>query len=152
MPLSGTDDPAYIEFVEDFNAPLVAENDALKSQVTTLTTERDNALAQVTPLQDENSALKAELDALKNPPFDPRVIHPFAFLQRYTLDERVAILTAAKTDVQVELMLAELQTVTRVRLDEVATQNGVDYLIANGVIVSTRKPTILADATAGEAP
>lgn len=152
QPLSGTDDPAFAQFASAFSAAVVAERDSLAAQVTGLTTEKDALAGQVTTLTAERDALAAEVEALKNPPFDPRIVHPYAFMQRYTLDERIAILQAAKTDVQVELILAELQTVSRVRLDVEATQHGVNYLASIGVIAADRIQLILADATAGEAP
>lgn len=152
VPLIGTDDPAFSDFADQFAASVVAERDRLLAQVDSLREERDAAQAKVEPLETEVAALQAELEALRNPPFDPRVVSPYAFVNRYTMDERIAILQAAKTDVQVELILSELQTVARVRLDVEATKNGVNYLASIGVISESRVSEILADATADEAP
>lgn len=67
-PLSGTDDPAYAEFVADFSAAVVAERDTLAERVTTLTAERDSLTTDKQGLTEQVAALQAQLDALLNPP------------------------------------------------------------------------------------
>lgn len=67
-PLSGTTDPAYSQFKTDFAAAVVIERDALLAQVATLTTERDDAVSQVVPLQARIAELESQLDDILNPP------------------------------------------------------------------------------------
>jgi hypothetical protein len=68
-PLSGASDPAFTAFASQFAARAVAERDALQSQVTTLTTERDTLKTQADTIPglqsqiDELTAAKAELEA-----------------------------------------------------------------------------------------
>lgn len=67
QPLSGTSDPAFKAFAEQFAAAVVAERDAAvaaktaaESALATVTAERDAARAEAERLQ-------AELDAIRNP-------------------------------------------------------------------------------------
>lgn len=146
-PLTEADADALVGLVD---ASTVAQLEAANATIATLTQERDSLQSQVDPLNATITELRAQIEALQNPPFNPKVLHPYSFLQRYTVDERLAILTAAKEDVTVQLILSELQTVSRVRLDAEATRNGVGYLQSIGIIDAARAAEILRDATAEE--
>lgn len=71
QPLSDASDPAFVAFAESFAAAVVAERDTLKTQLESspkLHEERDQLASQV-------ETLKAEIDALKNPPM-PQAVTP----------------------------------------------------------------------------
>lgn len=74
QPLSGASDPAFVAFANQFAAATVSERDALQTQVTALTAERDTyktqadtipgLTAQIETLQSEKAALQVEVDRL----------------------------------------------------------------------------------------
>jgi hypothetical protein len=75
---------------------------------------------------------------------NPRLVYPFEFLERFTAEQRLAILTAAQSDARVGLILAQVQTVQRVDLDAPATAEALDYLVAIGAIAPDDVARILA--------
>lgn len=144
---SSLDDPELQQLATDFSGDVVTERDALLTQVASLTTERDDALAQVAPLQQQVAELQSQLDALLNPPANPRHVAPFDFLALFTQAEQVAVFSSS--DPTVLLARAQLQTIiTYVDLDLADTVNFVSYLEQAGLIASGRAAQILA----GEAP
>lgn len=88
------------------------------------TAEAAQATAEtaLTAAQARIEELEAELDALKNPPVDPRVLYPSEFQARLTRAERKAIFRAAGSeneqlsDIGLEA-ISTMWTVTRVELD-----------------------------------
>lgn len=137
-PLIGTTDPAYAQFAADFSAAVVSERDSLLLQVAALTTERDAALAQVAPLQ----ARIAELEALLNPPTNPRHVAPFDFIALFTAAELYAVMTSG--DPTVIVGRTKLQTIiTYVDLDHADTVGLVNHLETTGLIAAGRATRIL---------
>lgn len=74
----------------------------------------------------------------------PRKISALAFKQRLTLEERIAIRTAGKSDVLIEDFLDLLSQATTVDLDHQDTVNGVNYMVARGHIEAKRIAEILS--------
>lgn len=67
QPLSGTSDPAFAAFADQFSAAVVAERDAAvaaKTAAESALAAAESALAAMTA---ERDALRLELDAIKNP-------------------------------------------------------------------------------------
>ncbi len=74
-----------------------------------------------------------------------RYISTMDFVKRYTLAEQEAIVTAAKTDVQVQLLLLTLQTWTApIDLDSPEVANGLAYLTSAGILTADRAAAIKA--------
>lgn len=71
-------------------------------------------------------------------------IAPIDFLRRFTFAEEVAIRTAAKTDVGIEVFLGRLNATVAVHLGEADTINGVNYLLAKSLLTPARAAEILA--------
>lgn len=72
-----------------------------------------------------------------------RELTNFRFLQRFSLSEMAAILTAAKTDANVEAILENFRAaVPTVNLDDPATSDGLDYLVSKGLITAQRAEKI----------
>ena len=141
---------AFEPFADIFHADLIAERDGLAAQVDTLQAAKDEAVESRDSLASQVDSLTAEIADLRNPPFNPRWLPPYSFLQRFTLAERVAILTASATDTTVGLIVTMLQTIRNVHLDNPETQQGVGYLAQIGVIEAERVAEVLADSTAEE--
>ena len=76
----------------------------------------------------------------------PRIITRYQFLNRFTMTELAAILTAAKSDTIVEAIMKKLEAVKdyEVDLDDPQTIGGVDTLIAKGLVDPSRRAQILA--------
>lgn len=146
VPLTGTDDPLFGAFAEQFAVAAVSQRDALAAQVAALTAERDAAVAAQATAEAALATVQAELDALKNPPINVRRLPPFSFLKRYTPEERQAIRVARKTDDVLDEILMMLQTVRYVDLDDSDTQQGIGYIAQQGLIAPNRIAEILADA------
>ncbi len=153
-------------------ADLLDGRETLLEQVATLTTERDEALAEVRPaeaardkaLADLESGiaakeaaiaatlaakdariaqLESELDALLNPPVNPRHFAPFDFLKLFRPEEVIAVQTT--TDGPAVIARAKLQTIiTYVDLDDPDTIQAVNYFETAGIIAEGRAATILA--------
>ncbi len=100
-------------------------------------------LVAIEQLETERDALAAQVVAL-TPIETPRLIYPYEFMERFTLQERIATLTVAQTDVQVALILSQLQTVQRVDLDAPQTIAAVGYLQSIGILTAPRAAQILA--------
>ena len=63
---------------------------------------------------------------------------PLEFLQLFTLEERAAIRTSAKTDVIVEDFLATLNIVSEVNMSHSVTIQALQYMTASGLITPER--------------
>lgn len=75
-----------------------------------------------------------------------RIITRYQFLNRFTMTELAAILTAAKADAIVEAITKKQEAVKdyEIDLDDPQTIGGVDTLIAKGLIDPSRRAQILA--------
>lgn len=78
------------------------------------------------------------------PPIVKPVLEPIEFLRLFTFAEEVAIRTAAKTDVGIEVFLARLAASNKVHLDHPDTRGGMGYLVAKSLITPARSAEILA--------
>jgi hypothetical protein len=79
------------------------------------------------------------------PPAPAPILSPYDFLLLFTAAERVAILTAAQTNMQMADWLNMLNHVSFVHLDDPNTISGVEALEAAGLIGAGRAAQILAD-------
>lgn len=136
LPLSQfTDDPQWSAFASQFAAAVVAERDALLEQVTALTSERDT-------LRDEVAALQAKLNALQPQPSDTQV-WPRDFMQRFTLQELVAIQTSS--DPAVILARTHLQTtVGLIDTQSAEAKQLLGLIVRAGLISADRAAAILS--------
>lgn len=84
--------------------------------------------------------------ASASPAAQGRIITRYKFLNRFTMAELAAILSAAKTDSIVEAIMKKLEAVKdyEVDLDDPQTVGGIDTLIAKGHIQANRKTAILS--------
>lgn len=77
-------------------------------------------------------------------PVEKAALEPIDLLRRFTFGEEVAIRTAAKSDVGIEVFLARLAAAKIVRLDHPDTIGGLQYLVAKGLISAERAAEVLA--------
>jgi hypothetical protein len=73
-----------------------------------------------------------------------RILSKYAFSQRFTPQERIAIRQAAQMDVEVADYYELAQIADEVNLDELTTAQGLDLLISKGLLAAERKAEILA--------
>ncbi len=144
QPLADATDPVFIAFAAQFSAKTVAERDAAvaerdaaQSALTTVTAERDALRAEV-------ERLTAELDAIRNPPVNPRMIHPLDFMNRLPLEVQVAIVAAGDSSPTARLWFLRLSASSLVDLDAVETQGAVASLVAAKIITQEQADTLLA--------
>lgn len=92
-----------------------------------------------------NGVVITELSRPPAPAPATRITSRYKFLNRFTMTELAAILTAAKTDAIVEAVIKKLESVrdNEVDLDDPQTSGGVDTLIAKGIIDPSRRSDIL---------
>lgn len=80
-----------------------------------------------------------------------RKLSKVAFRARFTPAEQVAIYTAAKTDVVVQIMLDDVAAVRdSVDLDYPQLGDGLQYLVSLGILTPERKEQMLANAIPAE--
>lgn len=144
QPLAGTSDPAFKAFAEQFSAAVVAERDAAveakaaaETALTAVTAERDAARAEV-------ERLTAELEAIKNPPVNPRKVHPLDFMNRLPIEVQVNIVAAGESSPTARLWFLRLSASSLVDLDAVETRGAVGSLVAAGIITQEQADTLLA--------
>lgn len=77
--------------------------------------------------------------------FEPNVITKIAFRFRLTEAEYVGILSAAKTDVEVQAWVETFNMVTQVNLDDSRTATGLEMMVTKGLLTEERKTEILTD-------
>jgi hypothetical protein len=83
----------------------------------------------------------------------PPVITRLAMMMRFTENEYMAALTAAKTDVEVEMWMDYLSASATVNLLSDRVKKGVNALLAKGVVTADRANEILSTKVrADEAP
>ena len=73
------------------------------------------------------------------------IITRFAFRQRFTFAERVAIRSAADSDTEVMVWLEDLQTASFIDLTRTEAQQGAQMLESKGLITSGRASEVLND-------
>ena len=66
-----------------------------------------------------------------------------AFMNRFTMDELVAVYTAAKTEVLVEVFLDKLKLAEHVDVTDPQTIAGLQALAASGLLAETRVQEVL---------
>lgn len=149
---------------------LLTDKAALESQLTAMTAERDAGLVNVASLQTEVARtadrdqlhdelastqsilmsrdariieLEAQLDALLNPPENPRHLAPYVFLSLLKPQEIVALQTSS--DPIVIVGRSKLQTIiTYIDLDNEETIGLARYMESIGLIESGRADQILS--------
>lgn len=72
-----------------------------------------------------------------------RILTRFQFRSLFTFAEMVAITTAAKTDVGVEVFMKSMEVAEEVDLDYPEVAQGLDYLILRELIPPEKKQQIL---------
>ena len=75
----------------------------------------------------------------------PNIITKIAMITRFTDPEFVGILTAAKTDPEVEGWYARFSAATTINLDDARTVSGVDMLVTKTLLTQARATAILTD-------
>lgn len=78
-------------------------------------------------------------------PVEPNIVTKIAMITRFTDPEFVGILTAAKTDPEVEGWYARFSAATTINLDDARTVSGVDMLYIKSLLTETRATAILTD-------
>jgi len=77
------------------------------------------------------------------PPPLPNVVTKTAFRFRLTDAEYIGILSAAKTDVEVQAWVETFNMVTQVNLDDPRTATGLEMMVTKGLLTEERKTKIL---------
>ena len=71
------------------------------------------------------------------------IITKLEFRFRLTDAEYIGILSAAKTDVEVQAWVETFNMVTQINLDDPRTISGLDMMVAKGLLTEERKTEIL---------
>jgi len=71
------------------------------------------------------------------------IITKLAFRYRLTDAEYVGILSAAKTDIEVQAWVETFNMVTQVNLDDPRTATGLEMMVTKGLLTEERKTEIL---------
>jgi hypothetical protein len=79
---------------------------------------------------------------------DPIVVDALAFRRLFTQAERLAITAAARTDDTVRMFMDHAAAAAMLQLDHPDVAQGLDYLVASGIITRARADAIKA----GRAP
>jgi len=79
------------------------------------------------------------------PPEPPPVITKVAMITRFTDEEFVGVLTAAKTDVEVEGWYARFSAAVTINLADPRTVSGVNLLFLKNLLTEARTTAILTD-------
>jgi hypothetical protein len=72
-----------------------------------------------------------------------RILSRLEFRNRFTMEEKVSIYTAAATNVSIAVWLDDLASAENVDLDSPLTQQGVQALVTLGLITEARRDQIL---------
>lgn len=75
----------------------------------------------------------------------PNIITKIAMITRFTDAEFVGILTAAKTDVEVEGWYVRFSAANTINLDDERTQTGINMLVSKNLLTQQRATQILTD-------
>lgn len=92
----------------------------------------------------ENGIFSLPPDPLP-PPLLPNVITKLAMIDRFTEAEYEGVLTAAKSDVQVQGWLDRFAAANQINLDDSRTVSGIDLLVAKNLLTQDRADHILTD-------
>jgi hypothetical protein len=79
------------------------------------------------------------------PPPLPNIVTKIAMITRFTDPEFVGILSAAKTDVEVEGWYARFSAANTINLDDQRTQAGIAMLVGKNLLTQARATAILTD-------
>ena len=144
-PLESVDDPVFAEFAEEFSASATTERDSLK-------VERDELIVQRDELAQQLSEANTELERLRQPPHNVRMIHPESLQRRFTGKEiRLIALTA---DQVVAGFLAALDAAEEagvlIDMDAKNTKQGIGYLAQAELIDPSRIAELLSDSLPSE--
>lgn len=136
--------PEWSAFFEQWGQAQAVEIDALQTQVTTLTNERDalqsqadtipGLQSQIESLTTAKAALEAEvarLTALVPPPMGPRELTPREFLSRISDQDKLTIWNS--DDPRCAAAMWELFAATSINLDSPILAGMIDMLIEAGV-------------------
>lgn len=93
-------------------------------------------------VQEKRDEMIARMAAAKNLP-GLSVMTPYAFLRRFTQDERIAIRTAAKQVAVIEDWMYLLDHATEIDLADANLVAGMGGLVAGGLLTGTRRDQIL---------
>lgn len=86
-------------------------------------------------------------------PLAPQLVTKVAFRFRMTDAEYVGVISAAKSDVEIEAWLATFNMVTQINLVDTRTQDGIAKLVSKGLLTQARGEEILtAPVQDGERP
>jgi hypothetical protein len=77
------------------------------------------------------------------PPSLPRIITKLAMIDRFTEAEYEGVLTAAKTDIQVQGWLDRFNVSNQINLDDSRTISGVNLLVSKNLLTQIRSDEIL---------
>lgn len=110
-----------------------------------LTPEAFEAVATITLSEDEKALLRGERDnAVENPANpNPIDIDTVDFINRFTQEEMAAILTAAHSIIQVEVLVFRLQNTTKIDLRNQNVIEAVEALAVAGLLTESRKKEVL---------
>jgi hypothetical protein len=73
------------------------------------------------------------------------IITKIAMATRFTDDEYVGVIAAAKTDVQVEAWLAKFNMASQINLQDQRTADGIALLVSKNLLTQERATQILTD-------
>lgn len=79
------------------------------------------------------------------PPSLPNIITKVAMITRFTDQEFVGVLSAAKTDVEVEGWYVRFSAANTINLDDSRTVSGINMLVAKNLLTQARAIAILTD-------
>jgi hypothetical protein len=79
------------------------------------------------------------------PPPLPNIITKLAMIDRFTEAEYEDVLTAAKTDVQVQGWLDRFYAANQINLDDSRTVSGIDLLVSKNLLTQERGQEILTN-------
>jgi len=72
-----------------------------------------------------------------------RILTKYAFSQRFTFQERVAIKQATQSDPEVAVLESDLKLAGNIDLDDPAVAASLDLLVSKGLLTPERKTEIL---------
>jgi hypothetical protein len=79
------------------------------------------------------------------PPLPPKVISKLGFINRLGDDDYVAILTASKTDVEIEAWINKFILVSNIDLNDTKTQEWIAKFVAKNLLTQEKADKILQD-------
>ena len=80
---------------------------------------------------------------IPSPPVEVWVIPNYEFRARFTYDQRVAIYTLARTDVDVQVLVADMDNFPQINLQGPETTKGVADLVTAGILTQAEADVIL---------